>query len=507
MLHPQPDTLRKCCIGAVWNVRRFAAVTMNIFWFRNDLRLADNSGLAAALARGEKTALVYVLDDNAAGNWAMCGASRWWLHHSLESLGRAIAACGGRLILRRGDAGTIIPELAAQLKVNEVHAGRRFEPWARDQDRAVAAILKTSGIELRRHLTSYLFAPEQITTKSGGIYGVYTPFSRACLERAPPAEAIAAPSRISSPSGMTSDALEDWQLLPQKPDWAAGIRAAWEPGEAGAAKRLRHFVRQVMHGYNASRDIPGEDGTSGLSPHLHFGEISPATVWREAAGSAKAGQGREVFLKELLWREFAAYLLWHHPAMPEQPLRPEFAAMPWRVDEQSLAAWQRGLTGIPIVDAGMRQLWQTGWMHNRIRMVCASFLTKHLLIPWQQGEAWFWDTLVDADLASNAISWQWVAGCGADAAPYFRIFNPVLQGQKFDPGGAYVRKFVPELARLPDKFIHAPWEAEAQVLAAANVTLGQNYPHPIISLAQGRERALAAYKQITGTPAADLQNA
>jgi deoxyribodipyrimidine photo-lyase len=240
---------------------------------------------------------------------------------------------------------------------------------------------------------------------------------------------------------------------------------------------------------------------------LHFGEISPATVWREAAGSAKAGQGREVFLKELLWREFAAYLLWHHPAMPEQPLRPEFAAMPWRDDEQSLASWQRGLTGIPIVDAGMRQLWQTGWMHNRIRMVCASFLTKHLLIPWQQGEAWFWDTLVDADLASNAISWQWVAGCGADAAPYFRIFNPVLQGQKFDPGGAYVRKFVPELARLPDKFIHAPWEAEAQMLAAANVTLGQNYPHPIISLAQGRERALAAYKQITGTPAADLQNA
>ncbi len=481
-------------------------MTANIFWFRNDLRLDDHPALTEALARADATALVYVLDDKAAGPWAMGGASRWWLHHSLQSLGQAIAARGAKLILRRGDAGAIIPELAAELKVKEVHAGRRFEPWARDQDRAVAEILKASGIDLRRHLTNYLFAPEHITTKSGGIYGVYTPFSRTCFEQAPPVGAIAAPSRILSPSGMTGDALEDWQLLPQKPDWAAGIRAAWQPGEDGAAKRLQHFVRQVMHGYKTARDIPGEDGTSGLSPHLHFGEISPAAVWREAAGSAKAGQGREVFLKELLWREFAAYLLWHHREMPAQPLRPEFAKLPWREDKKSLAAWQRGLTGIPIVDAGMRQLWQTGWMHNRIRMVCASFLTKHLLIPWQQGEAWFWDTLVDADLASNTINWQWVAGCGADAAPYFRIFNPVLQGRKFDAGGAYIRKFVPELGRLPDKYVHAPWEADAPVLAAANVTLGQNYPHPIISLARGRERALAAFKQISGSRA-DLQDA
>jgi deoxyribodipyrimidine photo-lyase len=480
-------------------------VTVNIFWFRNDLRLGDHPGLAAALARGEKTALVYVLDDKAAGAWAMGGASRWWLHHSLHALGKAIAARGGKLILRRGDAGVIIPELAAQLQVREVHAGRRFEPWARDQDRAIAERLKASGIDLRRHLTTYLFAPEQIKTKSGGIYGVYTPFSRSCFEQAPPEAAIAVPARISSPSGTMSEALQDWQLLPQKPDWAAGLRGAWEPGEAGAAKRLAHFVGKVMHGYKSARDIPGEDGTSGLSPHLHFGEISPATVWREAAAAANGKQGREVFLKELLWREFAAYLLWHHREMPEQPLRPEFAAMPWREDQTSLIAWQRGLTGIPIVDAGMRQLWQTGWMHNRIRMVCASFLIKHLLLPWQQGEAWFWDTLVDADLASNAISWQWVAGCGADAAPYFRIFNPVLQGRKFDAGGAYVRKFVPELGRLPDRFIHAPWEADAQLLAAAEVKLGENYPNPIISLAHGRERALAAFKQISGRAA--LQDA
>ncbi len=482
-------------------------MTTNIFWFRNDLRLADNPGLAAALQQADKTALVYVLDDKAAGDWAMGGASRWWLHHSLQSLGKAIAACGGELILRQGDAGTLIPELAARLKVSEIHASRRFEPWGRAQDRAIATKLKGSGVDLHRHLTTYLFAPEQITTKSGGIYGVYTPFARFCFEKSPPAEVMATPSSISSPSGIRTEKLEDWKLLPRKPDWAVGIRSAWEPGEAGAAKRLQHFIQQRMHGYKAARDIPGEDGTSGLSPHLHFGEISPATIWRQAEASEKGGQGREVFLKELLWREFAGYLLWHHPEMPEQPLRREFAKMPWRQDKKALAAWQRGLTGIPIVDAGMRQLWQTGWMHNRIRMVCASFLTKHLLIPWQQGEAWFWDTLVDADLASNTISWQWVAGCGADAAPYFRIFNPVLQSRKFDAEGSYIRKFVPELGRLPDKYIHAPWEADAEVLAAAKVALGENYPHPIISLANGRERALAAFKQISGSRMTDLQDA
>jgi deoxyribodipyrimidine photo-lyase len=482
-------------------------VTVNIFWFRNDLRLADNPGLAAAQEYADKTALVYVLDDDAAGSWAMGGASRWWLHHSLQSLGQAIAACGAKLILRRGDAGVIIPELAAELKASEVHAGRRFEPWARAQDRDIAAKLTASGTDLRRHLSSHLFPPERITTKTGGVYGVYTPFSRTCFEQGPPGDAITAPEEISSPSGIASEKLDDWELLPSKPDWAAGIRAAWQPGEAGAAKRLRHFIRHTIQGYKSARDVPGEDGTSGLSPHLHFGEISAAAVWREAASSAKAGQGREIFLKELLWREFAAYLLWHHPEMPEQPLRPEFAKFPWREDKKSLVAWQRGLTGIPIVDAGMRQLWQTGWMHNRIRMVCASFLIKHLLLPWQQGEAWFWNTLVDADLASNAISWQWVAGSGADAAPYFRIFNPALQGRKFDADGTYIRKFVPELGGMPDKYIHAPWEADAEVLAAAKVKLGQTYPHPIISLVRGRERALAAYKQISGARAAGRQDA
>jgi deoxyribodipyrimidine photo-lyase len=474
-------------------------VTANIFWFRNDLRLSDNPGLEAALQHADRTALVYVLDDEAPGNWKMGGAARWWLHYSLQSLGAAIAACGGKLILRRGDAGAIIPDLAAEMKVAEVHAGRRFEPWARTQDRDIAETLKRSGVALRRHLSTLLFAPETITTKTGGSYGVYTPFSRTCFDQGPPAAAISPPKKISSPSGIKSDKLDDWQLTPSQPDWAAGMRTAWEPGEAGAGKRLRRFIRQAVHGYKTARDIPSEDGTSGLSPHLHLGEISPATVWRAASETAKPGQGVDTFLKELLWREFAAYLLWHHPQMPEQPLRAEFSKLAWRENKSELRAWQRGLTGIPIVDAGMRQLWQTGWMHNRIRMVCASFLTKHLLIPWQQGEAWFWDTLVDADLASNTINWQWVAGCGADAAPYFRIFNPVLQGRKFDAGGHYIRRFVPELKSMPDKFIHAPWEAGAEVLAAAKIKLGSDYPHPIINLSLGRERALAAYKKLNGS--------
>jgi deoxyribodipyrimidine photo-lyase len=287
-------------------------------------------------------------------------------------------------------------------------------------------------------------------------------------------------------------------LLPTKPDWAGGLRETWEPGETGALKRLDRFLAHALAEYDTARNIPGQDGTSGLSPHLHFGEISPGRIWHAAAGAKKTGSGLETFLKELLWREFASYLLWHHPDMPEQPLRGEFAKFPWASDQKSLVAWQRGQTGIPIVDAGMRQLWQTGWMHNRIRMVCASFLIKHLLIPWQEGEAWFWDTLVDADLASNAISWQWVAGCGADAAPYFRIFNPVLQGLKFDPDGAYVRRYIPELGHLPDKFIHTPWEADADTLAVARITLGKTYPRPIIGLAEGRDRALSAYKKITG---------
>lgn len=467
-------------------------MTRSLFWFRDDLRLADNPGLAAAVGAGE-AGLVYVLDDEA-GPWRMGGANRWWLHHSLQSLQRDIAAQGGVLLLRRGKPGQVIPELASALQAKAVHASRGFEPFARAQERAVEDALAAAGIVFRCHHARLLFDPERIATKSGTPYGVYTPFARACFGQ-PPVARVAAPERLAAVSA-ASDRLEDWRLLPTRPDWAGGLRACWTPGEAGAARRLRAFLDDGVAEYDRRRDLPAEDGTSGLSPHLHFGEISPARLWHETEGDCRTGAA--AFRKELLWREFSAYLLWHHPEMPETPLRPEFAKFPWAADARALRAWQRGRTGIPIVDAGMRQLWQTGWMHNRVRMICASFLVKHLRIAWQQGEAWFWDTLVDADLGNNSAGWQWVAGCGADAAPFFRIFNPVLQGRKFDPDGAYVRRFVPELGRLPDAHIHAPWAAPGLVLAEAGIALGKDYPHPIADLGQGRERALAAYRSITG---------
>jgi deoxyribodipyrimidine photo-lyase len=306
---------------------------------------------------------------------------------------------------------------------------------------------------------------------------------------------VAAPIRINFLEA-ASDQLEDWGLLPARPDWAGGLRETWRPGEDGARAALRRFLEEAVAAYHDRRDFPGEVATSRLSPHLHFGEISAATVWH-AAQAAGDAPGARKFVLELLWREFSQYLLWHHPDLPEAPLRQEFAAMPWRDDPAGLQAWQRGQTGVPIVDAGMRELWRTGWMHNRVRMIVASFLVKHLLVDWRAGQDWFWDTLVDADLGNNAASWQWVAGSGADASPWFRIFNPVLQGRKFDPDGAYVRRYVPELAGLPDEHIHAPWEAPAGVLARAGVALGRSYPRPIVDLAEGRARALAALKAVS----------
>jgi deoxyribodipyrimidine photo-lyase len=477
-----------------------------LVWFRNDLRLADHAALRAAMRDGRPVVPVYVLDDAAAGAWAAGGASRWWLHHSLVALRADLAARGASLVLRRGNAVDVMPELARAVGATEVHTGGSALPWARRLDRAVADALAACGATLTRHRTMMLFNPDTLRTQSGGTYSVFTPFSRACMAHAPPRQPEAAPRHIPTvaPPGSDpeSDRLEAWHLLPQHPDWAGGLRAAWTPGEAGAQLRLQRFLADLMDRYAERRDVPGEDATSRLSPHLAFGEISPAQVWHAALAAQHGGApGAERFITELLWREFSHYLLWHHPDLPERPLRPAFARMAWCDDPADLAAWQRGRTGIPIVDAGMRQLWQTGWMHNRIRMVVASFLVKHLLLPWQAGEAWFWDTLVDADLASNSASWQWVAGSGADAAPYFRIFNPVLQGRKFDPEGDYVRRFVPELGRLDRRFVHAPWEAPAAALEAAGIVLGGNYPVPIVDLAAGRARALAAFAALGDTAA------
>ncbi len=463
-----------------------------ILWFRNDLRLADHAALQAALDTGRPVLPVFILDDAAAGDWALGGASRWWLHHSLLALQHDLQQRGAGLVLRRGDSVAIIVDIARQAGATEVFTGGSAEPWARQVDRAASEALGTQGARLHRMRTTMLFHPESVRTKTGGAYSVYTPFANACLALGPPKEALPAPATIRGATLPASDRLDDWGLLPTPPHWASGLGEAWTPGETGATERAQAFLTHGLTVYDTGRDHPGEDGTSMLSPHLHFGEISACQLWHQVHRQP-AGKGRQIFIRELLWREFNTHLLWQHAALPDAPLRPEFAAMPWRDDPAGLRAWQRGRTGIPIVDAGMRQLWRTGWMHNRVRMIVASFLIKHLMIPWQQGEAWFWDTLVDADLPNNASNWQWVAGSGADAAPYFRVFNPVLQGRKFDVEGEYVRRFVPELAKLDPRHIHAPWDAPAAVLAAAGIELGKTYPQPIVDLAAGRARALAAY--------------
>jgi deoxyribodipyrimidine photo-lyase len=470
--------------------RRRKGGSASVMWFRQDLRLADNPALHAAAADGRAILPVYVLDEAAAGAWAMGGAQRWWLHHSLEALARDLKALGATLVLRRGDAATIIPALAREIGATEVHAGRLVEPWARRQADRVATALGT--ITLHQHRSSTLRDMDALRTKGGGVYGVYTPFARACRalgEMPPPLPALARLTAVAVPS----EALADWRLLPARPDWAGGLRETWQPGEAGAHARMRSFMARAIEHYAKGRDIPGQDFTSMLSPHLHCGELSPAQLWHAAAEAAE-GEALRVFQAEILWHEFAAYLLWHHPHLPNQPLRPDYGRLQWRNDEAGLAAWQKGCTGVPIVDAGMRQLWHTGWMHNRVRMITASFLVKHLLVSWVAGEAWFWDTLVDADLAANAASWQWVAGSGTDSQPFFRVFNPVTQGQTFDADGAYVRRWVPELARLPDRHLHDPWHAPDDVLAKAGVRLGETYPHKLIGLAEGRNRALAAFK-------------
>ena len=475
-----------------------------ILWFRGDLRLADHAALEAAMAGGRPVIPVYVLDDETPGHWRLGGASRWWLHHSLASLAEGLAQRGASLLLRRGPAAQVLPALAQEAGATEVHAGHQHEPWARRASAAVAEALGAAGASLRLHRTQTLFDLEGIRTKTGGVYGVYTPFGKACRLRGDPGAPTPAPDRIPAGPALPSDDLNSWGLLPTHPDWSGGFNV-WQVGEAAAHARLAAFLDKAVHGYDTGRNLPGQEGTSGLSAHLHWGELGPRQVWHTAAQAAeRTNKGLDTFLGEILWREFSAYLLFHNPGMPEQPMRPAFAALPFRDAPAELEAWRRGHTGIPIVDAGMRQLWRTGWMHNRVRMIAASFLVKQLLISWQAGEDHFWDTLVDADLASNAASWQWIAGCGIDSQPFFRVFNPVSQGEKFDPEGVYVRKWVPELANLPGKHLHAPWDAPAEVLAGAGIRLGATYPRPLVELPAARQRALDAYRgAVKRQPAAE----
>ncbi len=472
-----------------------------LLWFRQDLRLTDNRALSAALATGRPVMPVYVLDDDTPGPWRLGGASRWWLHQSLASLGRDLQKLGSRLILKRGLTPRVLAALAEEIGAAAVDATRSYEPWALDLEQGLAVQLEAGGCSFKRFSGSLLFEPETLRTKAGDPFRVFTPFYKACLNLELPKPPLPRPEHIPCPEVWPeSDRLEGWSLTPKCPDWAKGFHEHWQPGEAGAKDRLSRFLDEAMAGYGDQRDRPDKPGTSRLSPHLHFGEISPHQCWHAVedrlAGDRLGSNGGGSFLRELVWREFSYHLLFHWPDLPEKAFRPEFEAFPWDDNAAGLDAWQRGRTGYPIVDAGMRELWQTGWMHNRVRMITASFLIKHLLIPWQAGEAWFWDALVDADLANNSASWQWVAGSGADAAPYFRIFNPLLQGKKFDPRGDYVRRFVPELETLDTAYLHAPWEAPSHVLKAAGIVLGETYPHPIVNHGTARKRALEAYQAI-----------
>jgi len=477
-----------------------------IVWFRDDLRISDNPALSEAIESGRTLLCVYVLDEESDGIRPLGGAARWWLAGSLRALMQSIAGRGGSLILRRGKAIDIIPSLARQVGATAVHWNRRYDAAGAAIDDAVTAALASRNVAARTFQASLLYEPLSIRTSAGTPYSMFTPFWRQARSLDLPRQPLPPPARISNApqaNGLVSEKLEHWKLEQAKPDWMAGLGEIWKPGEAGARVRADAFFASGLPGYAKLRDRPDLPNTSRLSPHLRFGEISPFQLWHAARLAVSAPRGTrpdaldlEKFLAEVGWREFSYHLLHHYPNLGSQNFQRQFDRFPWRSDSKALKLWQTGQTGYPIVDAGMRQLWATGWIHNRVRMLVASFLVKHMLLDWRAGEAWFWDTLVDADLANNASGWQWVAGSGADAAPYFRIFNPVMQGETYDPQGGYVRRWVPELAQMPKEFIQEPWRAPAMTLRGAGVTIGTTYPEPMIDHRAARERALAAFKTI-----------
>jgi deoxyribodipyrimidine photo-lyase len=464
-----------------------------IVLFQQDLRLSDNPALIHAAKRGE--VIPVFIWDNIEN---LGGASKWWLHHSLVALQASLNELGVHLILRQGDTVTVISQLLKECSADAVYWNRCYEPRAIEKGQSLKAALEAQKIEAKSFKAGLLFEPWEIANKQGNFFKVFTPFWKHCLTQSNSiGEPYEVPKFVPSTQRYNCDELAQWELLPTHPDWAGGLKKLWQPGEESAHQSLESFLDHRLKAYPEKRDIPSDAGTSYLSPHLHWGEISPRQLWSATRyHEARTGNSRaaEKFLSELGWREFSYYLLYHVPSLPSMPFNPKFQHFPWVYNEAALRAWQRGKTGYPLVDAGMRELWETGYMHNRVRMIVASFLTKHLQLDWKQGAAWFWDTLIDADLANNSASWQWVAGCGADASPYYRIFNPILQGQRFDPSGEYVRRWIPELSKLPDVYIHCPWEADEKTLRTAGVTLGKNYPNPIVNHSIAREAALQAYK-------------
>ena len=471
-----------------------------IVWFRNDLRLADNPALHAALARGQPILPIFVLEsDN--GLRPLGAASRWWLHHSLLALDGALKEAGARLHVYEGEAGAIIPDLVKASGAGALVFNHRYGASGRKLDATISEAAEAEGCGVESFNGRLLNEPWEIKTKSGGPYGVYTPYWKNVKENLP-AETLPKHGTFqgaktpSLPKRTTLDALN---LLPTKVNWADGWNDTWNPGEAGATVRLREFLEHGLQDYHEERNRLASRGTSHLSPHLRFGEISPRQIVAavRAATTKANAENAESFLSEIAWREFDYHNLYFHPDVAEKNLHDKYDAMPWRTPKKAeLDAWKKGLTGFPVVDAGMRELWHTGYMHNRLRMITASFLIKDLLYDWRVGEKWFWDCLCDADPANNTMNWQWVAGAGADASPFFRVFNPVTQGKRYDPEGEYIRRWVPELSKLEGKAIHNPWEASPEVLEKAGVTLGESYPRPMLDHKAARDAALAAFATI-----------
>lgn len=468
-----------------------------IIWFRKDLRITDNPALNAAIDSGNQILPLFILEDSTTLERSIGSASKWWLHHALIDLKTSLQQkFGYQLIIRKGDSGNVLRQLISESSANTVFWNRRYEVDAMQRDSEIQNSLKSIGLEVKSYNASLLFEPWTIENRSKKPFRVFTPFWRHCssLSLPPISTAKSKNPPRGIPTKIESLSIDDLKLLPKK-NWDNDFYNCWTPTEKGAHTQLKNFISQTAENYDIDRDFPNKEGTSKLSPHLAWGQIGPRQIALKLAQKTPLSSQHRYFA-EIGWREFSYHLLYHFPETEKAPLNESFARFPWNSSPEALAKWQKGQTGYPIVDAGMRQLWATGWMHNRVRMIVASFLVKHLLQPWQNGASWFWDTLVDADLASNTMGWQWSAGCGADAAPYFRIFNPILQGKKFDPQGEYTKKWVPELKNLPNKFLFEPESAPPHVLKDAGIILGETYPAPMISHFAARNRALEAYQRM-----------